>query len=216
MPDYIQAQIDTNQVRAFMKLLLDSNLSAAWVQAPDFTGKPIHLLRNGQYAELDEQYNQYAIRGVITKLNIRMPLKGEFDSMIFVQPELDPHQPNAILQFNPYPAEEYVVFLKSCFNPSGQPDSWTKEMPSSIFSPLTAFDIAEFYQGVLILKENPAAPLKSAAIFVNPSEMKSIRAIFDWVNDSKRTFDLSYLQTLAAGPFTHILVNLLTIKFKKP
>lgn len=208
-----QNSIDTNQVRAFMKMLLDTQLHAAWVQLPDMKGAPLRMLRNGTYAEMNEEYNAHAIQSMVMKLNIVSGFRGTFDSMIFVQPELTPHEHEAALQFAPFPAEEYVLFLKPCYTADQKMQGWRKKFESSIYTPLTAFEVAEANHGVLLVKENPASPIKTNAIRVNVDEMSTLAKIFEWLNEPSH--DLKHLQSLARGPFTGTLVQLMIQHYQK-
>lgn len=139
--------------------LLDSTVSIGVFEVPGAESMP-RTLSSGVMPELEDGYLEETISKGVLKLNVTAPVRGSFDSLIFIrQPMLttDEEEPS---QFWSYSGTRWLLFLQSCYDEMGRPRSdWViranKPRVKKYINPVTAYDITDFAKGALCLWWNP-------------------------------------------------------------
>jgi hypothetical protein len=149
--------IDSNMVAYFAEQMLDPNVMIGAFEDPDFRQRPWHL-KSGVLPQYDDNYLEVNILYSLIKLNTLSTIKGSFDSIVFIEqpfPNIDEEKP---LQFYSYPGCKWILCMKSCYTPQGQPNKWLKKVKSlpnvKFLNKETAFYIADEFQGNINLVWN--------------------------------------------------------------
>lgn len=207
----LPAGIDSNEMRCLAGYIQDPDIVIGIFDLPG-ENEPIRTMANGHYPETDDNYLDLAITMGIIKLNTTEPVRGDFDSMIFVQmPALFSEQ-HAEPTFYPFPATRWLLFLKKGIKKmaSGKTETigWVNDLKNDVSSYFfltdrTAFLLASDYYGNYYMQWRSTQPIPSALVKVDDkfvSDVKDIVALLSSIpaGTDKQVFN-SKIEILRTG-----------------
>jgi len=151
----VQPVIDRQEAALVARQLIDTTVMIGVFEVPDFSTNP-RTLKNGVLPEIEEGYLDVIIQSGIQKLNLEQPIRGNFDSLVYVKsPEFETHS-DFPLRFLPFTATRWLLFMHSGYDRDGKPSAdWLKKIDQPKYiNTQTAFEVTDYYQGIFCIKWN--------------------------------------------------------------
>jgi hypothetical protein len=151
--------IDSFEMKYLAEFIQDANVSIGVFDLPG-EDEGLRTLKNGKYPEEDDAYVDVAIHQSIMKLYPIEPIKGSFDSAIFLKMPALTHEEGVELTFYPYPGTRWLLFLKQGIIKSDgtiEAHDWVRTLKNGFgtyqfLNEQTAFYFASAYYGNYYLK----------------------------------------------------------------
>jgi hypothetical protein len=203
--------IDSTEMRFLAEYIQNPDISIGIFDLPGEMD-PIRTLANGRYPETDDAYLELAINMSIMKFNTIDPIKGQFDSMIFLKMPILHSEHDADLTFYPFPSTRWLLFVKKGItkSASGQTEvnGWVNNLKNdvstySFLTDKTAFLFASAYYGNYSLKWNSTEDMPNGIVKVDEKFVSDLKAIVAVVSSmppgtDKQVFNTK-IETLRAG-----------------
>ncbi len=183
--------MDSAEAGILAKILLDSTVSIGIFEAPGMRTLP-RKLRNGLLPELENNYLEAVLGNALIKLNTVSVLRGNFDSMIYLQTPTLNSDGDEPMQFLPYPDTRWLLFLKSPYNVNGKPtEKWVssleKAKAQNYLNPNTVYEVADEFHNNLIIKWDNEYSTPYNAFMFSETAYQELKALVSQLNTFRQS-----------------------------
>lgn len=170
--------LDSTEAHYIAEQLLDSTVRIGTFETAGLQTR-LRSLRNGVVPEMEAGYLETFLNYRLTKLNTLQALRGEFDSLIFLQTPTLNTELEEPLQFLPYPDTRWLLLVRGLWSADGKPNDdlaaeLQKSKAANYLNAHTLFAVTSEFHGSLTLGWNEGYEPSEAAYAITPAFAKEL------------------------------------------